>query len=187
MPLSCAASQPAARRQTIGADPVHVLASVLPMQDWREDRIGSALAGTNPTVIRRMPAGFAVMGDPQWLPGYCLLLTDDPNVQRLSDLPLTQQMGFLRSMAILARAVETACQETDSAFRRVNIEILGNTDPFLHAHVWPRYDWEPPELVTGPVWLYPEHRWRDADTSLGPRHDALRAAIAAQLDAAMSD
>lgn len=156
------------------------------MSHWRDDRIGAALAGVNPTVIRRMPAAFAVMGDPQWLPGYCVLLTDDPGVQRLSDLSPDQQIPFLRSMAILAGAVETACREADSAFRRVNIEILGNTDPFLHAHIWPRYDWEPPGLVTGPVWLYPEDRWRDSATALGPRHVTLRAAIGAEIDAAMS-
>lgn len=157
------------------------------MSDWRENRIGSALAGTNPTVIRRMPAGFAVMGDPQWLPGYCVLPTDDLNARRLSDLRPEEESEFLSSMAILARAVETGCRGADAAFRRVNIEILGNSDPFLHTHIWPRYDWEPPEFVTRPVWLYPEDRWRDVDTALGPQHDTLRAAIGAQLDAALSD
>ncbi|MFI9452759.1 hypothetical protein [Amycolatopsis sp. NPDC052450] len=39
----------------------------------------------------------------------------------------------------------------------MNVEILGNTDPFLHAHVWPRYDWEPADKVGQPVWLY---RWK---------------------------
>nr|WP_267254860.1 hypothetical protein [Catenulispora pinisilvae] len=29
---------------------------------WREDRIGSALRGENPTVLRRLAASFAVMG-----------------------------------------------------------------------------------------------------------------------------
>lgn len=57
-------------------------------------------------------------------------------------------------MADLAEAVEDACWEADAAFRRVNVEILGNTDPYLDAHVWPRYEWEPPELIGMPVWLY---------------------------------
>ena len=39
------------------------------MDDWRADRIGAALRGDNPTVLRRMPGGFAVVGDVQWLPG----------------------------------------------------------------------------------------------------------------------
>jgi hypothetical protein len=37
--------------------------------DWRADRIGSALRGENPTVLRRLEAGFAVIGDTQFLPG----------------------------------------------------------------------------------------------------------------------
>lgn len=70
----------------------------------------------------------------------------------------------------------------DPAFRRVNLEILGNTDPFLHAHVWPRYDWEPADLVGKPVWLYPADRWYDGRFALGPGHDKLREAIAEELD-----
>jgi hypothetical protein len=35
------------------------------MVDWQEDRVGPALRGENPTVLARMPGGFAVMGDPQ--------------------------------------------------------------------------------------------------------------------------
>ncbi|HEU5034495.1 MAG TPA: diadenosine tetraphosphate hydrolase, partial [Mycobacteriales bacterium] len=138
------------------------------MTDWRADRIRSALAGENPTVMKRLPGGFAVMGDPQWLPGYSLLLTDNPDVQRLSDLQWPARMAFLRSMAVLAYAVETACRDADPSFRRVNVEILGNADPYLHAHIWPRYQWEPPELVTRPVWLYPPDRWSDPATALGP-------------------
>lgn len=55
----------------------------------------------------------------------------------------------------LGEAVERACGHADPAFLRVNLEILGNTDGFLHAHVWPRYAWEPADLVRLPVWLHP--------------------------------
>ena len=84
-------------------------------------------------------------------------------------------------MERLGEAVEQACAELDPAFRRVNLEILGNTDPFLHAHVWPRYDWEPPELVGQPVWLYPPGHWSEPAHRLGRRHDPLRAAIRRRL------
>lgn len=151
------------------------------MADWREDRIGSALRGETPTVIARLPAGFAVMGDPQWLPGYTVLLTDDPSATRLSDLAPVARSAYLGSMARLAEAVERACGDADPAFRRVNVEILGNADAFLHTHVWPRYGWEPPELLTRPVWLYPVQRWSDPTTALGPQHNQLRAAITSHL------
>ena len=121
-------------------------------------------------------------GDPQWLPGYCVLLSDDPTVDRVSALPQGKQTEYLQSMALLGSAVERACGEHDEAFLRVNLEILGNADAFLHAHVWPRYGWEPANIVKRPVWLYPVERWADAGTALGPQHDDLRALITAYLD-----
>ncbi len=150
--------------------------------DWREDRIGSALRGANPSVLRRMESGFAVIGDVQFLPGYSLLLTDDPKVQRLSELSRAKRISFLSDMDRLGEAVERACRRLDSGFRRVKLEILGNTDAFLHAHVWPRFDWEPDELVGKSVWLYPGDRWRDERFALGTQHESLRKAIAAELD-----
>ncbi|WP_431040624.1 diadenosine tetraphosphate hydrolase [Streptomyces sp. P1-3] len=133
-------------------------------------------------MLRRLNAGFAVIGDVQFLPGYSVLLTDDPSVQRLSDLPKSKRLDFLSDMDRLGEAVERACRRLDPAFRRVNLEILGNTDGFLHAHVWPRFAWEPADLVGLPVWLYPRERWNDERCALGPRHDAVREAIGAELD-----
>ncbi|OLZ68883.1 diadenosine tetraphosphate hydrolase [Streptomyces sp. IMTB 2501] len=150
--------------------------------DWRTDRIGTALRGENPTVLRRLDAGFAVIGDVQFLPGYSVLLVDEPGVQRLSDLPRGRRLAFLSDMDRLGEAVERACRCLDPAFRRVNLEILGNSDPFLHAHVWPRFDWEPAELVGKPVWLYPADRWSDERFRLGARHDEVRQAIGRELD-----
>lgn len=150
--------------------------------DWRTDRVGSALRGENPTVLRRLTAGFAVIGDVQFLPGYSVLLADDPAVDRLSDLPRPRRLEFLSDMDRLGEAVERACARADPAFLRVNLEILGNTDGFLHAHVWPRYAWEPAELVRRPVRLHPRDRWSDRRYALGPGHEVLREAIGEELD-----
>ncbi|MFF9365193.1 diadenosine tetraphosphate hydrolase [Streptomyces griseoluteus] len=153
---------------------------------WRTDRIGAALRGQNPTVLRRLEAGFAVIGDVQFLPGYSVLLVDEPGVQRLSDLPRAKRLSFLSDMDRLGEAVERVCRGLDPGFRRVNLEILGNTDSFLHAHVWPRFDWEPAELVGKPVWLYPDDRWSDEEFRLGPQHDVLRDRLGSELDSLRS-
>ncbi|MFB7932751.1 diadenosine tetraphosphate hydrolase [Streptomyces sp. NPDC056039] len=149
---------------------------------WREDRVGSALRGENPAVLRRLDAGFAAIGDVQFLPGYSVLLTDDPAVRRLSELPRDRRLAFLGDMDRLGEAVERACRRVESGFRRVNLEILGNAEGFLHAHVWPRYDWEPEDLVRLPVWLYPRERWSEERYALGARHAPLREAIGEELD-----
>lgn len=46
-----------------------------------------------------------------------------------------------------------ALLEVTGAYR-INNEILGNTDPALHTHIFPRYLSEPEELRKGPVWFY---------------------------------
>lgn len=149
--------------------------------DWREDRIGSAARGENPTVLAETPAGYAVMGDVQFLPGYCLLLSRNPAATALAELPRAERVQYLADVDLLATAVERACRAHDSRFRRMNIEILGNTDAFVHAHLWPRYDWEPEHLVHKPVWMYDPSHWSDPAHALDGRHDALRASITAEL------
>ncbi|MFI2738793.1 diadenosine tetraphosphate hydrolase [Streptomyces sp. NPDC018711] len=151
-------------------------------EGWRRDRVGAALRGENPTVLRRLAAGFAVIGDVQFLPGYSVLLVDEPGVERLSDLPRGRRLAFLSDMDRLGEAVERACRRLDPAFRRVNLEILGNKDPFLHAHVWPRFAWEPAEVAGAPVWRYPRDRWSEGRFALGPQHDGVREAIGRELD-----
>jgi diadenosine tetraphosphate (Ap4A) HIT family hydrolase len=142
--------------------------------DWRRDRIGSALAGTNPTVLARLPESFAVIGDAQFLPGYCVLLVDDPSIDRLTDLPRDRRLAFLDSVDRLGSAVEEVCRALDPAFRRLNYEILGNTDAYLHCHIFARYEWEPADHVGKPVWLYDPTEFYGPRTALGPEHDELR-------------
>jgi diadenosine tetraphosphate (Ap4A) HIT family hydrolase len=149
--------------------------------DWQRDRIGSALRGENPTVMARLAQSFAVIGEMQWLPGYSVLLVDEVGVGKLSDLTPSGRRDFLAGLDVLGEAVETACRHVAGAFRRVNLEILGNTDAFLHAHVWPRYEWEPSDRLSKPVWLYPPEFWTMPTLQLGPQHDVIRAAITAEL------
>jgi diadenosine tetraphosphate (Ap4A) HIT family hydrolase len=120
-------------------------------------------------VIGRLLSGWAVLGDPQILPGYCLLLPD-PVVDQLNDLPVTARQQFLEDMARLGDAV-LAVTEAE----RVNYEILGNIEPALHAHVVPRYSWEPPESRRRPVWL---HDWENARRFDADRDADLRQRLA---------
>lgn len=149
---------------------------------WREDRIGSAVRGENPTVLAELQSGYAVIGDVQFLPGYCVLLGKDPNATALAQMPRRERVQFLADVDLLSTAVERACRSSDPGFRRVNIDILGNADAFVHAHIWPRYEWEAAELVWRPVWLYDLENWRNPTTTLGQQHSALRARIAEELD-----
>jgi len=146
---------------------------------WRAEPIQAARRGENPTVLRRLPSGWAVIGDHQRLPGYCLLLHDG-DADHLTDLPRPQRTVFLDDLALLGEAVMTACTRLDAQLWRINYEVLGNAYPRLHGHVFPRYLWEPEELRHGPVWRYPD--LHDPRYALGPQHDHLRAAVVGALD-----
>ncbi|QBX54544.1 diadenosine tetraphosphate hydrolase [Nocardioides seonyuensis] len=151
-------------------------------EDYKADRVGSAIAGTNPTVLRRLEAGFAVIGDNQHLPGYCVLISDTPGVDQLTDLEPARQLVFLQDMAVLGRAVGAVCARRDPQFRRINLEIQGNTDAFLHAHVTPRYSWEPADIVGWPAALHHWEKRVEERPALGGDHDDLIEELRAELD-----
>jgi diadenosine tetraphosphate (Ap4A) HIT family hydrolase len=111
-------------------------------------RVAAARAGTNPTVICRVLSGWAVMGDVQYLRGYTLLLPD-PVVPDLNALDKKARIRFLDDMVIIGDAL----LEVTGAYR-INYEILGNSEPALHAHIFPRYMSEPEKLRKIPVWSY---------------------------------
>ena len=123
------------------------------MIDWKNDRIGSAIRGENPTVLVKMKSGFAVIGDPQFLPGYCILI-GYPKVNSLNDLNIKNRKDFLIDMSLLGDAITAICNPL-----RINYDILGNAADFLHAHVFPRYEWEEEERRKHPVWQYPKENW----------------------------
>jgi diadenosine tetraphosphate (Ap4A) HIT family hydrolase len=155
------------------------------MVSWREDRIGSAHRGENPMVMAKMRSGFAVIGDTQHLPGYSLLLCGDASVNHLTDLDWRRRAQFLFDLSLIGEAVEFAC--VGRRLRRVNYEVLGNSMAWLHGHVHPRYDWEPPERVGSPVWCYPAAERNDPAHAYSEReHGELRSAITRELDRLMS-
>jgi diadenosine tetraphosphate (Ap4A) HIT family hydrolase len=137
--------------------------------------VAAAAAGALPRVITRMGSGWAVVGDPQIVPGYCLLLPD-PVVPDLNALAGADRRQFLSDMASLGDAVLAV---TDA--ERVNYEILGNAEPALHAHVIPRYGWEPPAQRRAPVWGLD---WGAAPRFALERDGPLLNALAARLGAA---
>lgn len=88
------------------------------------------------------------MGDVQFLHGYCLLLPD-PVVPDLNAMDLEARKIFLEEMSMVGDALLAATNAL-----RINYEILGNLEPALHGHIFPRYAKESDELKTKPVWFY---------------------------------
>ena len=138
------------------------------------ERVALARNGANDKVICRMPSGWAVMGDVQFLPGYCLLLPD-PVVASLNDLDAESRTAYLLDMARIGDAVLKATNAL-----RMNYEILGNAEPELHCHIFPRYAAEPDDKRRMPAWFYD---WKTATPYAEEHHGDLRKQLAALLTA----
>ena len=76
-------------------------------------------------------------------------------------MPREARRVFLDEMAIVGEAL----LELTGAVR-INYEMLGNVEPALHAHLFPRSDAEPEAMRLRPVWFY--------DWDAGPMFDAER-------------
>lgn len=100
--------------------------------------VAEARALTNPGVIAKMSSGWAVMGEYQPLRGCCMLLSD-PVVPSLSELTGGPRLRFFEDMTMLGEALQAA-----TGCERVSFAILGESEPALHAHVFPRFADEGP-------------------------------------------
>ena len=88
-------------------------------------RVSGAQAGTDPTVVRRVPSGWVVLGDPQVLTGYALLLPD-PVVPHLNALTGAARERFLRDLTLTGDAL----LEVTGALR-INYAVFGNLEHFF--------------------------------------------------------
>jgi diadenosine tetraphosphate (Ap4A) HIT family hydrolase len=111
-------------------------------------RVNRLRRGEDPTLVARMASGWAVLGEQQFLRGYCLLLPD-PVVGTLNELAGPARLQVLDDTARLGDALLAA-----TGARRINYAIFGNLEPALHVHLVPRYDGEPEALRTAHPWQY---------------------------------
>jgi diadenosine tetraphosphate (Ap4A) HIT family hydrolase len=120
------------------------------MPTYIHRQVASTRAGNEPALICRMPSGWAVLANMQYLPGYCILLPD-PVVSSLNALTREKRAEYLCDMATIGDAL---LEVTDSF--RINYAIMGNSDPALHAHIIPRYISEPEKIRKHLPWDYPQ-------------------------------
>ena len=120
--------------------------------------VEAAREGSNPRVIAKLNGAWLLLGESQFLPGY-MLVVPDPVMPDLNAMPLTARDRLFQQVGIVGDALLAT---TDAA--RINYEILGNLQPALHVHIFPRYEHD--DLRSKPVWFY--------DWEKGPKFDAQR-------------
>ena len=141
-------------------------------------RVAALRAGTDPTSVARLASGWLVLGDPQVIPGYCLLLPD-PVVPDLNALAPGPRAAFLADMATAGDALKDVM-----AAIRINYAIFGNLEPALHAHLFPRRGDEPAALATVQPWAWD---WNAAPRFDAAQHGPLLARLRARLGARAPD
>lgn len=111
-----------------------------------QSRIEQIHQGKNPYFVAELMTGYVVLGDHQRFVGYTLFLSKSEATE-LHELPTHQRLLFLEEMALVAECVLQAFSPN-----KLNYELLGNGDPHMHWHIFPRRD---DDGVTGPVWWLP--------------------------------
>ena len=111
-------------------------------------------------LIRRIRAGgfadfvaeldlhYVILGDTQFYRGYCALLFKEHATELHRLPPATARAAFDEVLAT-ARAIAAVVNPL-----RLNYENLGNQEPHLHWHIFPRFAEDPMRLA--PVWMRPE-------------------------------
>ena len=123
-------------------------------------RVARLRAGEDPALIARLPSGWAVLGEQQFLRGYSLLLPD-PVAGTLNELAEAARSQALQDAARLGDALLAV-----TGALRINYAIFGNQEPALHIHVVPRFADEPAAMRGAHPWSY--------DWNAAPRFEAQR-------------
>ena len=110
------------------------------------DRITQIKNGVNPYFVTELQTGYVVIGDHQFYKGYTVFLCKEHKTE-LHELEENFRLMFLKEMSLVAEA-----EAVYKAFapQKLNYELLGNGDPHLHWHIFPRYKNDP--MPNKPVW-----------------------------------
>ena len=128
-------------------------------------------AGKASNFIAELDHSYVVLGDAQFYRGYCILLAKH-HERELFLLPRDEALGLSDEVRSVAEAIHTVVKPF-----KLNYECLGNTEPHIHWHVFPRYESEAEEFRLAPIWVRP------ATERTQPLEDHDRRALMASLRA----
>ena len=107
-------------------------------------------AGTFQDFIAELKSCFVILGDQQFYRGYCVLFAK-LHATELYLMPADAARLLSDEMRLVAEAIATVVKPW-----KMNYECLGNSEPHVHWHLFPRSENEAHELRRGPIWLRPE-------------------------------
>jgi diadenosine tetraphosphate (Ap4A) HIT family hydrolase len=98
--------------------------------------------------IAEFPRSWLVLGDGQFYRGYCVLLAKS-HVTEIHLMARGEAHQLLDELLAVGKALTKVVSP-----HKLNYECLGNLEPHVHWHVFPRFAEDPMHLA--PVWLRPE-------------------------------
>ena len=105
-------------------------------------------AGQFSDLVAELPRSWIILGDAQFYRGYCVLLAKRHVVEPYL-MPRGEVHELLDEMLAAGRAISNV-----AAPAKLNYECLGNQEPHVHWHIFPRYVDDPMRLQ--PVWMRDE-------------------------------
>jgi diadenosine tetraphosphate (Ap4A) HIT family hydrolase len=105
-------------------------------------------ASRDDNFVAELPRSWLILGDAQFYRGYCVLLAKR-HASEIHLLPRGEAHELLDEMLAIGKALTTVVRPL-----KLNYECLGNLEPHVHWHVFPRSASDPMRLA--PVWLRPE-------------------------------
>lgn len=105
-------------------------------------------AGSLPDLVAELPRSWIILGDAQFYRGYCVLLAKR-HVLEPHLMPRGEAHELLDEMLAAGRAIAAV-----TGALKLNYECLGNQEPHVHWHIFPRAASDPLRLQ--PVWLRAE-------------------------------
>lgn len=100
-------------------------------------RIELIKKGENKYFVKELKTGYVVLSDNQYFYGYTIFISKN-HTDELYKLGKPERELFLKEMSIVAEAIIRAFKP-----KKLNYELLGNSDSHLHWHLIPRYGKDP--------------------------------------------
>jgi diadenosine tetraphosphate (Ap4A) HIT family hydrolase len=111
--------------------------------------IGRIESGEFSDLVAELPRSWLILGDAQFYRGYCVLFAKR-HITEMHLMPRGEAHELLDELIAVGKTLERVVKPL-----KLNYECLGNQEPHVHWHVFPRYIGDPQRLA--PVWIRPEH------------------------------
>jgi diadenosine tetraphosphate (Ap4A) HIT family hydrolase len=99
-------------------------------------------------LIAELPRSWLILGDAQFYRGYCVLIAKR-HITEMHLMPRGEAHELFDELMAVGKTLERVVKPF-----KLNYECLGNQEPHVHWHVFPRYAEDAQRLA--PVWLRAE-------------------------------